>query len=157
MATIVLTLGSSSSAGAACAARTACPDGIFTDSARRGSVDLRGGPTVRRQRRVEIDFGRVFPGGADRSAARTPDRLTLNLFPDVCVIALRDRATDLGRGQVQWEGHVPGGAPGSATVIVGDGVMIGTVRTEGEVYEIRSLGDGVHAVTDLDTSKFPRD
>jgi hypothetical protein len=34
---------------------------------------------------------------------------------------------------------------------------VATVRRDGQVYEIRYLGDGVHAITDVDTSKFPRD
>ena len=154
---LVLSLGSSLAAGAACAVPRACAGGIFRETARRGSVEPAASPTLRRQRRVEIDFARVFPGGDGRSAARATDQLTLNLFPDVCVTAVRDRATDLGRGQVQWEGHVPGGSPGTATVIVDDGLMVGTIRIARDVYEIRYLGDGVHAVTDVDTSSFPRD
>ena len=152
-----MNLGWPLSAGAACAVPRACAGGIFADTARRGSVAPSASPTVRRQRRVEIDFGRVFPGGDGRSAARAAERLTLNLFADVCVTAVRDRAADLGGGKVQWEGHVPGGLPGSATVIVDDGLMVGTIRIDRDVYEIRYLGDGVHVVTDVDASKFPRD
>ena len=106
------------------------------------------GPTVRRQRRVEVDFARVGPSA---------ERITLNLFPDVCVIAQRERMTDLGRGQVQWDGRVPGATPGTATLVIDGALMVGTVRLGREVYEIRYLGEGVHVVTDVDLSKFPRD
>ena len=63
-------------------------------------------PAVRRQRRVEIDFARVWPAGDGPSAARSAERFTLNLFSDVCVIARRERATELGGGAVQWEGRL---------------------------------------------------
>ena len=96
-------------------------------------------------------------GGERPSAARTADRIVLNLFPDVCVIAVRERATDLASGQVQWEGRVSGSSSGTVTLILDDALMIGTVRIDREVFEIRYLGDGVHAVTDIDQSSFPRD
>jgi len=106
---------------------------------------------------VEIDFGRVFPAGERPSAARAADRLTLNLFPDACVIAVRERATDLGPGKVQWEGRVSGASLSSVTLIIDDTLMIGTVRIDREVFQIRYLGEGVHAVVDIDQSAFPRD
>ena len=141
----------------ACAAPRSCAGGIFTGTARPGSVDPGTRPPARRRLRVEIDFARVFLPGDGPSAARSAERLTLNLFPDVCVIARRERATDLGRGTVQWEGRVQGASPGTATLVIDDAVMVGTIRIGREVYEIRYLGEGVHVVTDVDPSKFPRD
>ena len=58
---------------------------------------------------------------------------------------------------MQWEGRVPGASPGTATLVIDGAVMVGTIRMGHEVYEIRYLGEGVHVVTDVDTSKFPRD
>ena len=154
---IVVDLGVSVLSASACAAPRSCAGGIFTDTARLGSVDPGTRPPARRRRRVEIDFGRVFPPGDGPSAARSAERLTLNLFPDVCVIARRERATEPGRGTVQWEGRVPGASPGTATLVIDGAVMVGTVRMGQEVYEIRYLGEGVHVVTDVDPSKLPRD
>lgn len=142
---------------ASCAAPRSCAGGIFSDTARTGSVDPGPPRTIRRLRRVDIDFAAVFPGGDRPSAARAADRLTLNLFPDTCVIALRAQATDLGPGRVQWEGRVSGTPNGTVTLIIDDKLMIGTVRIDREVFEIRYLGDGVHAVKDIDQTGFPRD
>jgi hypothetical protein len=140
-----------------CAAPRSCSGGMFIETERPGSVDPGSPRTVRRLRRVEVDFGRVFPGGERPSAARAADRITLNLFPDVCVLAVRDRATDLGPGRVQWEGRVPAASHGTVTLVIDDRLMVGTVRIDREIFEIRYLGDGVHAVADIDQSKFPRD
>ena len=143
-----MNLGMTAFSASACATSRSCAEGVFTDTARSNSVDPPARPQVRRQRRVEVDFARVLPSA---------ERITLNLFPDVCVIAQRERMTDLGRGQVQWDGRVPGATPGTATLVIDGALMVGTVRLGREVYEIRYLGEGVHMVTDVDLSKFPRD
>jgi hypothetical protein len=151
------TLGMSVLSASACAAPRSCAGGIFTDAARPGAPDSATRRAVRRQRRVEIDFARVLPPGDGPPAARSAERLTLNLFPDVCMIAWRDRATALDRGAVQWEGRVPGPSPGTAILVIDGRIMVGTIRIGQDVYEIRYLADGVHVVTDVDPSKFPRD
>jgi hypothetical protein len=138
-------------------ATESCGNGIFSDTSRRGTVDPGSPRTVRRLRRVEIDLGRLFPGGASPSAARATDRITLNLFPDVCVIATREHVTDLGPGRVQWIGRVEGPPSGTAILVVDGSLVVGTVTIDGRVFRISYLGDGVHAVVDVDQSAFPRD
>ena len=145
---VAVTVGAVVLSASACAAPRTCAGGIFTDTARSHPVDLPTRPQVRRQRRVEVDFARVQPSA---------ERITLNLFPDVCVIAQHERTVEPGRGQMQWEGRVPGASPGTVTFVIDGTVMVGTIRMGREVYEIRYLGEGVHVVTDVDTSKFPRD
>ncbi len=145
---VAVTLAASLFSAAACAVPRACAGGIFTETARAASVGSAAPPQIRRQRRVEVDFARVGPSA---------ERIALNLFPDVCVIAQRERATDLGRGQVQWEGRVPGPSPGTVTLVTEGAIMVGSIRIGADVYEIRYLGDGVHVVTDVDPSKLPRD
>jgi hypothetical protein len=59
---------------------------------------------------------------------------------------------------MQWQGRVPGTAGGQVVLIVDEaGPMVGTIRMDRDVYEVRYLGDGVHAIMDLDQSAFPRD
>ena len=154
---VAVNLGAVVLSASACATPRACAGGIFTETARPGSVEARIHPSVRRQRRVEIDVARVLPPGEGSLATRSVERLTLNLFPDACVIAWRGRATTLERGALQWEGRIPGASPGTATLVVDGAVVVGTIRAGHEVYEIRYLGEGVHVVTDVDPSKFPRD
>jgi hypothetical protein len=145
---VAMILASSLFSASACAVPRACSGGIFTETARAASLVAAAPPRVRRQRRVEIDFTRVGPSA---------ERIVLNLFRDVCVIAQRERASDLGGGQVQWEGRAPGTPPGTATLVIDGALMVGTIRIGPDVYEIRYLGEGVHVVTDVDLSKFPRD
>jgi hypothetical protein len=148
LAAIAMSLAVSLLAASACAVPRSCPGGIFTETRRPGAVEAGTRPQIRRQRRVEIDFSRLRP---------SPDRLTLNPFPDVCVIAQRERTTAAGGGQVQWDGRVPGAQPGTVTLVVDGAVMVGTIRVGADVYEIRYLGGGVHVISDVDPSKFPGD
>ena len=141
----------------ACASPRSCAGGVFADAARPGSLDSAPRPSVRRQRRVDIDFARVWPQGERSAAPRSAEQLTLNLFSDVCVIARRERVTELGRGAVQWEASVAGASPGTAILVIDGAVMVGTIRIGHEIYEIRHLGEGVHVVSDVDASRFPRD
>lgn len=116
-------------------------DGLFDPAARHGTVDLPSDPWVQRIRRVEVDFSRILSG------AQTAEHLTLDLFPDVCLHAVRDRAKTRAGGMVQWDGHLAGTYGGSVTLIVNDStLLVGMVRTDRDVYGIRYLGGGVHAV-----------
>jgi hypothetical protein len=137
--------------------RESCEAGIFSDTSRHGTVDPGSPRTVRRLRRVEVDMGRLFPGGLPPAAARAADRVMLNLFADVCVVATREQATDLGPGKVQWVGRVQGTPPGTATLVIDDALAVGTVTIDRRVFRISYVGDGVHAVAEIDQSAFPRD
>jgi hypothetical protein len=107
---------------------------------RRGTIDPGSSRTTRRLRRVEIDLGRVFLGGTSPSAARAADSLTLNLFPDVCVTAVREQATDLAGDKMQWVGQVKGAVRGKAILVVDDKLMVGTVTISDKVFQIHTRG-----------------
>ncbi len=144
--------GSSASPGA-----TQCRGGIFTDTPRQGSIDPGSTRAVKRLRRVEVDFGRIFPNGAAPMAAHIPPSLVLNLFPDVCLVASREQATDLGPLKIRWVGTIDKAAEGKAILVIDDELMVGTVTADRRTFQIRYLGDGVHAVADVDSASFPRD
>ena len=60
----------------------------------------------------------------------------------------------LGANSFIWTGEVPGAAAMS-TFVVRDGNVTGSVRDENNVlYSIEPVGDGVHAVTQIDESGF---
>jgi hypothetical protein len=138
-------------------AMPSCGSGIFSETSRPGTVDPGSPRTARRLRRVELDLPRLFPGGLPPSVARSAERITLNLFPDVCVTASREQATDLGPGKMQWIGRVEGRPGGTAILVVDGSVMVGTVTIDRRSFRIAYLGDGVHTVVEVDQSAFPPD
>ncbi len=87
------------------------------------------------------------------------------------VNAVLDSARDTGRGSTVWLGHLRENAKRAsadarevrhdelnsvALVRRGDGVT-GNVRVDGQLYRIRPLADGSHAVIEVDESKMPPD
>ena len=119
--------------------------------------------TIKRSRLVSIDFAQLTRAAADRMNSTTagdePSRkLNLNLFGDVSYQVVIDRterssdnATDV------WIGHIPGMKFGSVFIGVTGTVAVGNIKTgTGELYQIRYTGSGqIHAISDVDESKFP--
>lgn len=107
-----------------------------------------------RERFVTPRFGLFDRSGTTDLAARQDTRLTVNLFVDLTVTAVLD-AIDIQEFDLVWSGHVEG-RPGSRVTwsIVGD-TLAGEVRLAGALYEIRSAGDGVYVIREVDQTTFP--
>lgn len=133
-----------------------CKSGIFTDTSVTVAVEPSLPRGVRRLRRVEVNFRPVFSGNSAPTIGSSAKTIDLNLFPDVCLKAVRERVADVG-GKVEWIGHLTD-VPNSRVVLVMDGkLMVGTITMDRDTYRISYLGDGIHAVTDIDQAAFPRD
>ena len=127
--------------------RRECTDGIFS-AADGEKIDVRKDPALVRQRAVRIDFTRLT-GSAPR--------LTLNLFDDVCLVAVRDRAGEgAPEGQV-WTGTIEGVTGSSVTLVTESRAVMGNVVSPPRTYQIRVLRDGVHLVNEVDPSKYPNE
>ena len=63
---------------------------------------------------------------------------------------------NLGGADVIWQGKLPD-LPGTATLVVRDGNITGTVQDGLNLFHIEPLGGGVHAIVKVDTSKLPPD
>ena len=112
-------------------------------------------------RLVGIDFGQLSQvtsppvGPKDSITGKpTPQTLVLNLFDDAVFT-----------GTVQYVGATPSGHTlsgklggvglGTFTLVVNGSVVVGTVRTPGAVYSIRTAGDGKYVVRQIDESSLP--
>ncbi len=62
----------------------------------------------------------------------------------------------LGGADVIWQGKLPG-LPGTATLVVRDGNITGTVQDGSNLFHIEPLGGGMHAIVKVDASKLPPD
>ena len=119
-------------------------------STTKGSFRIERRPTVIRQRRVLVDFLQL-----------RNKRIRLPLFARAEEIVLvRDERESGQSGAFVWEGEVEG-QPGSWAILANVGeVLVGDVMTrdpKGEFgfYQIRYLGDRVHALRKVDQAKFP--
>lgn len=82
-------------------------------------------------------------------------RLTLNLFNDVVVTAVRDRTVDNVNGGTSWIGHVDGMQESEVFLSAHGHSLTGIVRMGGENYEIASTADNLHHITQVDPGKNP--
>jgi hypothetical protein len=144
-------------ATAACAAEAhsgpveQSPDGsagIFADAPRPATVAQNQPPGVLRERFVTIDFSQLAP--------ETNERLVLKLFPDTTLTAVRDRVDPTDAGFV-WVGRIDGAQSSEVTLVVGSGILTGTIRADAAMYSVRIADDPVHAIYEVDQGAYPAD
>ena len=137
------------------------------DSPAPASLDA----TTVRRRVVTIDFGMltraraaasvlprppvhtkaVSPRRGKPDAAPAPDAtLTLNLFQDVVFTGIVDSTAPTFSGGYSISGRLVGEPLGTLTLVVNGETVAGTVRTLGGTYRIRSAGDGLYAISQVE-------
>ena len=140
--------------------------GLFSDTTRQPSprTAQAGDHIVVRARYVEVNLGLI--DGTPRapgSRGGAGETLTLNLFPnqaalfpEVTLTAVRTQieASPLANGFI-WSGQVAGDPNSQVTLVVGNGMMAGNIRTQGRWYQVRYAGSGVHLITEVNPRGFP--
>ena len=84
------------------------------------------------------------------------DTLTLNLFDDVIVTAVRDRMIDKVKGNTTWIGHVEGEQDSEVFLTIHGNIMSGNVQIGDKTYEIEPKGNNQHDITQVDSDKNPK-
>lgn len=122
--------------------------------------------SVMRSRLVALDIATLPNPGTRPQLAREP-ALSLELFPDVYIVAVFDRFDPNGSG-VTWVGHVDGVPGSSVTLAYGNRVMWGSIIMPRGTYQIRPAAEEVraanrqpvgevHVVAQVDQSALPRE
>jgi hypothetical protein len=81
-------------------------------------------------------------------------RLTLPTFDAETLQLVRDRTAELTPKATLWYGHVDGQLASTATFVVRKDIVIGNIRAGRRSYEIRSLGKGVHRLSEVDPRRY---
>lgn len=130
----------------------ACEGGLLaaTDNVGEAEPVARG---VIRTRYVTVDIATLV----GRALTREP--LVFNVFPDTCVTAKPVDVERLSPDTLAWTGSPldePDGAP--VTVVVSGEAVEATMRATGQTfYRITPVGNGVHAVLQINPAAFPPD
>ena len=124
-------------------------------------------PAVRartlRSRVVTMDLEQVQAGHTKDAASSTRSSspapapgatLTLNLFDDVVVTARVERTAPTFSGGYFVAGHLVEEPLGTLTLVVNGETVSGTVRLPEETYQIRSMGDGLYAISEVEEPPF---
>ena len=116
-----------------------------------------------RSRVVTMDLEQVQAGhtkdaaSSTRSSSPAPapgTTLTLNLFDDVVVTARVERTAPTFSGGYSVAGHLVEEPLGTLTLVVNGETVSGTVRLPEETYQIRSMGDGLYAISEVEEPPF---
>jgi peptidyl-Asp metalloendopeptidase len=129
---------------------------LFIDTMLPTGMAFSADPAFIRARAVTVNFGQLSraPGFlGDRAFPHIP--LRLNLFDDVSPVGILDRVEPAVPDGVTWIGRVEGEEPSEVILVVRDCVIAGHIRTRDEIYEVRYLGDGVHAIYQIDPCALP--
>jgi hypothetical protein len=132
-------------------------DAVLSDTLQAAPLDSR--PALLRSRLATINWdalgGEGALAGAGPASAAQNERLALNLFPDVTLIAVREKVLPraLMNGGFTWVGTVEN-APNSEVVITaGDGSLYALVSLGSRAYEVTSAGNGVQYVMEIDPAQ----
>lgn len=124
-----------------------------------------------RSRLVTMDLGRLQrvqaalsappdPPVHARALSARPDKaravpapgttLTLNLFDDTVVTGIVEYTAPTFSGGYSIAGHLVDEPFGTLTLVVNGETVAGTVRLPGETYHIRSIGDGLYTISEVE-------
>ena len=131
------------------------PAPLFADGAELGTSISASEVTVARERLVRINFDVLVD--VDGSPRRPLGALRLDLFADVVFDAVITSVIDNSPVSHSWIGHLAGIDASDVTFVVSGDVMVGRIGLPGAVYQIRYVGNGVHAVREINESALPRE
>jgi hypothetical protein len=133
---------------------SALPDGLqnlFVNAMEREGARASTEPSVVRTRAVRVSVDLIAP-----PPSRRPDRLRFNLFDDLSFLAVFERSEVRSPSSYTWFGRLAHEEYSSFILVVEQGVVAGSIRVPGKgVYQIGSLGAGVHVIREIDESRLP--
>ena len=89
--------------------------------------------------------------------ALSSDQFTVAL-PGMKTLTLAITESETLKGDIlTWSGAVVGNNSGTATLVLHNGEVTGSINTPSGLYRITPIGDGMHAVIKVDVKKFPPD
>ena len=112
-------------------------------------------PKIIRARLVEVNFELIGGSHPDENDFNPGDTLTLNLFEDVVFVAVLEKVEEVIPGSYTWTGSLLDVDNGRATLAFSDQVLSGDITVPDLLYRIRYVGDGLHAIYEIDPSAFP--
>lgn len=134
------------------ASTAACSGGVFSDTLRQGDVDHTRTLGLIRLRSVEVDLAAVRRAADDRSP------LTLNVFPDACLVAQVTGVDHDAQGNLVLTGATADAADRATfTLVAGTDFVIGSAVGNRALYQVRYAGNGVHVVMQINPAALPPD
>ena len=74
----------------------------------------------------------------------------MNLFEDIVLTGIVEHTAPTFSGGYSISGRLVGDPLGTLTLVVNGETLAGTVRTLGGTYRIRSVGEGLYAISEVE-------
>jgi hypothetical protein len=113
-------------------------------------------PMTIRARLAKVNFDLLNGVIAPPGSAAQVKIFQLNLFADASFACMPERV-DLHPKGFSILGKIQGVEKGQVTLAVENQALAGTVRVPGKLFQIRSIGDNLHMISEMDPRAFPPD
>ena len=101
--------------------------------------------------RSPVQSKAASPRSGRSDAAPAPNAtLILNLFEDIVLTGIVEHTAPTFSGGYSISGRLVGDPLGTLTLVVNGETLAGTVRTLGGTYRIRSVGEGLYAISEVE-------
>jgi len=115
---------------------------------------------VSRSRLVTINMGPLAIAGKIGGPQKADSqRVAINLFDHLDVVAVLTQIKSTSRESVTWVGEIEGDADSQVTIVVRNNVLQGNIQSSDGIYQIRyvapSAGGSVHALREIDPANIP--
>ncbi|MCL5807915.1 MAG: zinc-dependent metalloprotease [Deltaproteobacteria bacterium] len=128
---------------------------LFSSATVKGKADATVGRKIIRQRHVNINLNVLMKADGSPTLDNKALNLKLNLFDDVALTAVIDKTESVSAGGRSFLGRIADVEGSFVVLSVFDGIMAGNITVPGAFYQVRYVGEGVHAVYQIDQSAFP--
>ena len=131
-------------------------NGLFTPLTIEPDLPLKSPPaTAARQRLVWINLDQLKPPAEAPAQEVGLEPVHLNLFDDVSFMARLNPSESTTSGGSLWVGTIDGFPHSEVTLVLKEGVLSGNITIPGAFYQVRFVGDNIHAVREIDQRVFP--
>jgi hypothetical protein len=134
------------------------PSHLFMTAENTGSIQARQSPMIVRSRLVNVDFS-LLPDPEEDFLAE-PDseiEMILNIFSGIEFATLFNKIEKNRSGSFSWYGSLKDFPMSQVVLVVNKNRVFGSISKLNFTYQIRHVADGIHAVYEIDPSKFPPD
>jgi hypothetical protein len=132
------------------------PPDLFLSAENIQDMQPRESPTIVRSRLVTVDFG-LLPDPEENFTAE-PDNeilLNLNLFHELEFTVNIHKIEKNRSGSYSWYGELQDVPMSRVVLVVKNNMVFGNISKRNFSYQIRHISDGVHAIYEIDPTKFP--
>ncbi len=124
---------------------------VATDFQAKQQEEKADDPTIVRSRFVAVDFGALV--GIDSPNGR--ERIALELFDNMKIEGIKERLEWRSSERYTWFGKAEGFESSQIIIVAEHDAIAANLNIGGKMFEVRAVGNGVHAIYEIDQSAFP--